>query len=52
MGRKNKEDGSKREFYVVDDIGGIKMDRLWGIVEKTVESTMEDRSLSNTSGCC
>lgn len=34
MGRKNKEDGSKREFYVVDDIGGIKMDRLWGIVEK------------------
>ncbi|KAI5957715.1 hypothetical protein KGF57_002981 [Candida theae] len=31
---KNNEDGSKREFYIVDDIGGIKMDRLWGIVEK------------------
>lgn len=27
------ETGKKRYFYVVDDIGGIKMDRLWGIVE-------------------
>ena len=31
---KDKETGSKREFYIVDDIGGIKMDRLWGIVER------------------
>ncbi|KAI5967878.1 hypothetical protein CANMA_002646 [Candida margitis] len=29
-----QENGSKREFYIVDDIGGIKMDRLWGVVEK------------------
>lgn len=27
------ETGKKRYFYVVDDIGGIKMDRLWGIIE-------------------
>ena len=27
------ETGKKRYFYVADDIGGIKMDRLWGIVE-------------------
>lgn len=25
--------GKKRMFYVANDIGGIKMDRLWGIVE-------------------
>lgn len=29
----DKESGSKRKYYVVDDIGGLKMDRLWGIVE-------------------
>lgn len=26
-------DGHKRYFYVVDNIGGLKMDRLWGIAE-------------------
>ncbi|CAK9441723.1 uncharacterized protein LODBEIA_P55910 [Lodderomyces beijingensis] len=26
--------GGKREFYVMDNIGGTKMDRIWGIVEK------------------
>lgn len=30
---KDKETGTKRHFYVVDDIGGLKMDRIWGIVE-------------------
>lgn len=25
--------GSKRYFFLVDNIGGMKMDRLWGIVE-------------------
>ena len=24
----------RRKFYVSDDIGGIKMDRLWGIIER------------------
>lgn len=28
-----KESDVKRKYYVVDDIGGLKMDRLWGIVE-------------------
>lgn len=27
------ESGKERHFYVADDIGGLKMDRLWGIVE-------------------
>ncbi|CUM64832.1 uncharacterized protein PRCAT00002447001 [Priceomyces carsonii] len=27
------ETNIKLSFYIVDDIGGIKMDRLWGIVE-------------------
>ncbi|KAI5956392.1 hypothetical protein KGF54_000867 [Candida jiufengensis] len=31
---KNPNTGIKREFYIVDNVGGIKMDRLWGIVEK------------------
>ncbi|KAI5964261.1 uncharacterized protein KGF55_002203 [Candida pseudojiufengensis] len=31
---KNPINGIKREFYIIDNIGGIKMDRLWGIVEK------------------
>lgn len=26
-------DGHKRYFYVADNVGGMKMDRLWGIVE-------------------
>lgn len=26
-------DGFKRYFYVADNIGGMKMDRIWGIVE-------------------
>lgn len=29
----DKESGVKRNYYVVDDIGGLKMDRIWGIVE-------------------
>lgn len=29
----DKDTGVKRFYYVVDDIGGLKMDRLWGIVE-------------------
>lgn len=29
-----KAGGLKREFYVMDNIGGIRMDRLWGIVER------------------
>lgn len=28
----NWQDGNKK-YYIVDNIGGIKMDRLWGIVE-------------------
>lgn len=27
------ESGKERHFYVADDIGGLRMDRLWGIVE-------------------
>lgn len=27
------ESNTKRHFYVADNIGGLKMDRLWGIVE-------------------
>lgn len=27
-------DGTIRRYYVSDDLGGIKMDRIWGIVEK------------------
>ncbi|ODV76734.1 uncharacterized protein CANTADRAFT_92325 [Suhomyces tanzawaensis NRRL Y-17324] len=27
------ESNTKREHYVVDNIGGLKMDRIWGIVE-------------------
>lgn len=30
---KNKE-GLERDFYVSDDVGGAKMDRIWGIIEK------------------
>ncbi|CAH6722517.1 hypothetical protein CLIB1444_10S00210 [[Candida] jaroonii] len=30
----DKETGEKQKFYVVDDIGGMKMDRIWGIIEK------------------
>ncbi|PVH23808.1 hypothetical protein CXQ85_004102 [Candidozyma haemuli] len=26
-------DGHKRYFYVADNVGGMKMDRIWGIVE-------------------
>lgn len=28
--------GRRRHFYVTDDTGGIKMDRIWGIVEKNL----------------
>ncbi|RCK65063.1 hypothetical protein Cantr_00990 [Candida viswanathii] len=28
------KDGQKREFYVMDNVGGIKMDRIWGVAEK------------------
>lgn len=28
-----KKNGQKREFYVMDNIGGIKMDRIWGLIE-------------------
>ncbi|WEJ94848.1 hypothetical protein PSN45_002348 [Yamadazyma tenuis] len=31
---KEPESGTVRKHYIVDDIGGMKMDRLWGIVEK------------------
>ncbi|KAI3403300.1 hypothetical protein KGF56_003888 [Candida oxycetoniae] len=31
---KDTKTGIKREFYIQDDIGGIEMDRLWGIVER------------------
>lgn len=26
--------GRRRHFYVQDDMGGVKMDRIWGIVER------------------
>lgn len=29
----DKESGVKRYYYVTDDLGGIKMDRIWGIIE-------------------
>lgn len=38
----------KRRFYVVDNIGGIKMDRLWGIVEKN--SGVNNGRFLDTSG--
>ncbi|CDK28478.1 unnamed protein product [Kuraishia capsulata CBS 1993] len=28
------ETGTKKYFYIVDDMGGVAMDRIWGIVEK------------------
>lgn len=28
-----QKNGQKREFYVMDNIGGIKMDRIWGLIE-------------------
>lgn len=29
----DESDGDKRGYYISDNIGGMKMDRLWGIVE-------------------
>ncbi|KAL6451145.1 SPBC25B2.10 Universal stress protein A family protein C25B2.10 [Candida maltosa Xu316] len=40
------KDGN-REFYVLDNIGGIKMDRIWGIIEKN--SNMEETKPSSAS---
>lgn len=36
LGLQSTWNDGKRQFYVVDNIGGIKMDRLWGIVEKNL----------------
>ncbi|RLV90807.1 hypothetical protein JA1_004289 [Spathaspora sp. JA1] len=29
-----RESKTKRQYYIEDNVGGLKMDRLWGIVEK------------------